>query len=259
MSWYDFLKRLTGRKTPPGAEELVDSFAGMLGYRFNSPALLVEALTHRSYVRVENLEGRSNERLEYLGDSVLGVLIAEHLFKSYPDYNEGDLTKTKAMLVNEITLSMVGRTSGLNGFIFLSEDEELAGGRDRHSIVSDALEAVIGAIFLDGGLERAREFIHRIIVPHADAVLSDSRYRNYKGELLEYLQARGQGTPYYEVLAENGPDHAKEFKVGVFTDGTMTGVGLGPSKKDAEQKAAANSLRSLVGPDSPEKEGLKED
>lgn len=246
-------------KVPPDERKLVAKFAGEFEYFFKNSRLLVEALTHRSYIRTENPEGISNERLEYLGDSVLGLLIAEYLFLGHPDFAEGELTKTKAMLVNETTLSMVGQSSGLNGFIFMSQDEENSGGRERNSIVSDAMESVIGAIFLDGGIESARQFILRTIIPHVDEVLSDSRHRNYKGELLEFMQARGKGTPHYEVLSEDGPDHAKEFRVGVFTDGEMTGVGIGQSKKEAEQKAAAISLSALLKQEETEGEGLKED
>ncbi len=259
MSWFDFLKRATGSKDSPDERELVAKFSGQFSYRFRNSGLLIEALTHRSFIRAENPDGISNERLEYLGDSVLGLLIAEYLFLGHPDFAEGELTKTKAMLVNETTLSMVGQSSGLNKFIFLSQDEDNSGGRERNSIVSDAMESIIGAIFLDGGLDAARLFIHRTIIPHVDEVLSDSRYRNYKGELLEFMQARGKGTPHYEVLSEEGPDHAKEFKVGVFTDGDMTGVGVGQSKKEAEQKAAAISLNALLKQEESEGEGLKED
>jgi len=259
VPWFDFFKRIAGSKAPLHDRELIEKFSRDFGYRFKNSGLLVEALTHRSFIRTENPEGLSNERLEYLGDSVLGLLIAEFLFLGHPDYAEGELTKTKAMLVNETTLSMVGQDSGLNRYIFLSQDEENSGGRERNSIVSDAMESIIGAIFLDGGIGAARKFIHQTIIPHIDEVLNDTRHRNYKGELLELMQAKGKGTPHYEVLSENGPDHAKEFKVGVITDGDMTGVGIGQSKKEAEQKAAAISLSHLLRHEDSESEGLKED
>lgn len=202
-------------------------------------------MTHRSYVRINSDDIPSNERLEFLGDSVLGLLIADYLFKTYPDYSEGDLTKTKAMLVNETTLSMVGRETGLNNFIYLSEDEEKSGGRERNSIVSDAMEAVIGAIYLDGGLMPARSFIRRTILSYIGDVMADAEQYNYKGELLEYLQARGNRTPHYEVISESGPDHEKTFKVAVRTNGVITGTGSGLSKKEAEQRAAARALKEL--------------
>lgn len=245
MAWKDFLKRFFPSPKAGTPAEQAENFFQHLHYRFHDDRLLQDALTHRSYIRAVDAKSVSNERLEYLGDSVLGLVVSEYLYKAHPDYAEGELTKTKALLVNEQTLSLVGKNSGLNRFILLSPDEEEAGGRERHSIVSDALEAVIGAIFLDGGIDEARRFIISTIIPHIGEVLNDSSQRNFKGELLEYLQARGRGTPYYEVVEESGPDHAKMFKVGVMTEGTMTGVGEGASKKEAEQRAAEVSLGVL--------------
>ncbi len=252
VAWKDFLKRIFPSPSASAPAEQAERFFQHLHYRFHNDRLLQEALTHRSYIRVVDSQSVSNERLEYLGDSVLGLVVSEYLYKSYPAYAEGELTKTKALLVNEQTLSLVGKNSGLNRFILLSPDEEDAGGRERHSIVSDALEAVIGAIYLDGGIEEARRFIISTIIPHIGEVLNDSSQRNFKGELLEYLQARGRGTPYYEVVEESGPDHAKMFKVGVMTEGKMTGVGEGASKKEAEQRAAEVSLGVLTETDAKE-------
>jgi ribonuclease-3 len=152
------------------------------------------------------------------------------------------MTKTKAMLVNENTLSKVGQSCGLNQFIYLSDDEEKSGGRQRDSIVSDAMEATIGAIYLDGGLGEARAFILKTIIKHLDEALTDEDHYNYKGDLLELLQGQGERTPYYEVISETGPDHAKIFKVAVYAGEEVTGIGAGPSKKEAEQKAASQAL-----------------
>jgi len=242
----DFLKRLfsTGGEDD-AAKELALNFRLKFGYRFQNVNLLVEALTHRSYIRANANDMPSNERLEFLGDSVLGLLVAGYLFRTNPDYTEGDLTKSKAMLVNENTLSMVGRETGLNKFIFLSEDEEAAGGRDRNSIVSDVMEAVIGAIYLDGGLKPARMFIRQTVLAYIGDVMADADQYNYKGELLEYLQARGDKTPHYEIISESGPDHEKTFKVAVRTNGVISGTGTGYSKKEAEQRAAAMALIEL--------------
>jgi ribonuclease-3 len=188
----------------------------------------------------------SNERMEYLGDSVLGLVIAEYLFKIHPDYNEGGLTKNKSVLVNEMTLSSVGRECGLNELILMSPDEERAGGRTRNSIVSDTVEAVIAAIYLDAGLDGARRFIKKLIISHAGEILNDSAQRNYKGELLEHLQGIGLEPPRYDVVSEEGPDHQKTFEVVVYTGGKITGSGTGPSKKEAEQIAASQSLKRLL-------------
>jgi ribonuclease-3 len=253
VAWFDILKRLIVSSGESDSRKLVEIFQSRFNYQFKDKSLLIEALTHRSYIRAVNSEAISNERLEFLGDSVLGVLIATHLFQTYPDYDEGSLTKIKAMLVNETTLSMIGRGSKLNQLIFLSEEEEKSGGRERNSIVSDVMEAIIGAIYLDGGLAAAKKFIHRTIMPHMDDILADDNQRNYKGELLEYMQGRSRGTPHYEVLSEKGPDHAKIFKIGVYTVGELTGIGIGSSKKEAEQRAAAASLENLSSDDNENK------
>lgn len=225
--------------------KLVETFLKKFGYKFIKSELLFEALTHRSFIHYNEEIKASSERLEFLGDSVLGVIIAEYLHNKYPDYDEGDLTKTKALLVNETTLSMIGREIELNNLILMSPEEEKSGGRERHSIISDAMEAVIGAIHLDGGLDKAREFVIRTIVSHSEEIFSDSNQRNYKGELLEYLQHLGQPPPYYEVVSEKGPDHMKTFNVVVKTFGEISGSGSGQSKKEAEQKAAAESLARI--------------
>jgi ribonuclease-3 len=238
----DFLKRNVADSSKKAATELAESFYLKLGYLFRDPSFLLHALTHRSHSRTADNSADSNERLEYLGDSVLGMIISEYLFQTYPEYKEGDLTKAKALLVNEGALSMVGKESGLNTLILLSAEEEKSGGRNRNSIISDALEAVIGAIYLDSGLNAARDFIYRIILSRKDDILSDANQHNYKGELLEYLQARGEAAPHYEVLSEEGPDHEKIFRIAVHAGGKITGIGIGQSKKEAEQKAAAESL-----------------
>ncbi len=246
MGFLNFLKRLFPNRANISERKLADQFYQKLGYRFNNPSLLTEALTHRSFVRTNNgSEIPSNERLEYLGDSVLGLLVAEYLYNAYPGYAEGDLTKTKAMLVNESTLSMAGQSCGLNQLILLSADEEKSGGRERSSIVSDALEATIGAVYLDGGLNEVRSFIMKTVISHIDDVLADAGQYNYKGDLLELLQGRGEKTPYYEVISETGPDHSKTFEVAVHAGAEVTATGTGASKKEAEQKAAAEALAKL--------------
>lgn len=225
---------------------LISQFTRKFGYRFQNDWLLTEALTHRSYVYHCEDRTASNERLEFLGDSVLGLVVGGHLFDVYPNYDEGDLTKTKAVLVNESTLSNVGRECGLNELILMSPDEEKSGGRQRNSIISDAVEAVIGAIYIDGGLKAASEFIRKVIISNSGDILSDVNQRNYKGELLEYLQSRSEPPPHYEVISEEGPDHEKVFTVIVRTAEDITGTGRGASKKEAEQQAASAALEMLV-------------
>ncbi len=253
---FESIRKIFHRPAGPDQTDtgLALKFFDAFGYHFKTPGHLREALTHRSYVRNVDHKARSNERLEFLGDSVLGILVSEYLHSHYPDYAEGELTKTKALLVNETALAGIAKTSRLNEFIFLSDDEERTGGRDRASITSDAFEAVVGAIYLDGGLDPARDFIYRILLTNEKKIISDENQRNYKGELLEYLQARGENPPYYEVVSENGPDHAKIFRVAVNTGGTITGIGEGSTKKEAEQRAAADSLQKLEEINQPDKE-----
>ncbi|HWR81815.1 MAG TPA: ribonuclease III [Candidatus Deferrimicrobium sp.] len=225
-------------------------FEELLGYRFRDTALLTTALTHRSYSHADTNNRVSNERLEFLGDSVLGLVVAAQLYRDYPEMREGQLTQTKALLVSESTLSEVGRDLKLSEFVRLATEEDRSGGRDRPSIIADTLESVIGAVFLDGGLEPARDIVLRTIYTRREEILADSSRRNFKGELLELLQARGFGLPRYDVVAEEGPDHEKVFHVAVYVGDQELGSGSGLSKKDAEQKAAAMALEryaSLFG------------
>ncbi|MBK7142712.1 MAG: ribonuclease III [bacterium] len=216
-----------------------------MGYQFRDKQLLLLGLTHRSYARSTNHDQQSNERLEFLGDSVLGLIISDQLFKDNPGESEGNLTKTKAMLVNETTLCQLGKEIGLNKFIRLSAEEDRAGGRERASIISDAFEAVIGAVYLDGGIDAARDIVLRSIYTRREKILTDTSQRNYKGDLLELIQAKGEGVPRYDVVSEEGPDHEKTFHVIVTIGGQKVGEGVGSSKKEAEQKAASQALETL--------------
>ncbi len=245
MSLFDFFRRPKKSSIRPEFVKLVEKFEAIFDCHFENPDILIRALTHRSYIHYDETFKRSNERLEYLGDSVLGLVVAEFLFGHHPNYNEGDLTKTKSLLVNEVTLSRVGQECGLNELVLMSPDEERSGGRTRNSIISDAVEAIIAAIYIDCGLEATRKFIRRTIISRIDEILSDRTQRNYKGELLEYLQGQGLEPPRYEVISEVGPDYQKSFEVVVFTGGEITGKGVGQSKKEAEQLAASQSLASL--------------
>lgn len=217
----------------------------LLGYHFNNPKLALLALTHRSLVRVNNGDLPSNERLEFLGDSVLGLVIADQLYRDHPDQAEGNLTKLKAMLVNEIALARVGIECGFNTHIQMSVDEDRSGGRERPSIVSDTLEALIGAVYIDGGLEAARRMILNCLYSRRDNIVNDVAQQNYKGDLLERIQAISTELPCYEVVRESGPDHDKTFEVVIKVGQRILGEGAGPSKKDAEQKAAHMALDYL--------------
>ncbi|MCM2271660.1 MAG: ribonuclease III [candidate division Zixibacteria bacterium] len=245
MSLWHSIKELLGARELPPEDPKLEGIQRLLGYNFRDIALLQLGLTHRSFARSNNHDQQSNERLEFLGDSVLGVIISDQLFKDLPLESEGNLTKTKAMLVNETTLSTLGREIGLNKYVRLSPEEDRAGGRERASIISDAFEAVIGAVYLDGGIEAARDVVLRLIYIRKDRIVADTSQRNYKGDLLELIQAKGEGVPRYDVISEVGPDHEKTFHVVVSIGGLKVGEGVGSSKKEAEQKAAAQALESL--------------
>ncbi len=217
-----------------------------LGYKFKSEFYLSKALTHRSFLRANEPRSlRSYERLEFLGDSVLGLVVAEELFNRYPDVSEGSLTKNKSLLVNKKVLAHAGMEIELGKYIQMSSDEERAGGRTRPSIIADCLEAVIGAVYIDGGLEPTRRVVRQIISFEFEEVAQFLSLRNFKGELLERLQAAGGGLPKYSVSDEDGPDHRKVFTVEVYVSGRRLGTGRGDSKKSAEQRAAESALASL--------------
>ena len=245
MGLWNTIKEFLGAHELPPEDPKLEGIQRLLGYHFRDLSFLQLGLTHRSFARSNNHDQPSNERLEFLGDSVLGLIISEQLFRDNPRESEGDLTKTKAMLVNETTLSTLGKEIGLNKYIRLSPEEDRAGGRERASIISDAFEAVIGAVFLDGGIEAARDVVLRLIYVRKDRIVTDTAQRNYKGDLLELIQAKAEGVPRYDVVSEVGPDHEKTFHVVVTIGGLKVGEGVGSSKKEAEQKAAAQALESL--------------
>lgn len=220
----------------------LDEVQRLIGYHFRDESRLLLSLTHRSFTHASGDDHPANERLEFLGDSVLGMVVSYLLFNDHPEYREGELTRIKALLVNEITLSAMGQKIGLNKHIRLSPDEDRAGGRYRPSIVSDTFEAVIAAVYLDGGIDAARDVIIRLIYSNKDSITNDSNQRNYKGELLELVQASGKGMPRYDTVHEEGPDHDKTFSVEVYVGDVKIGSGSGNSKKEAEQKAAAEAL-----------------
>lgn len=238
-----FLRRLFTRK---GRFKSYRELEKKLGYGFVNLELLSRALTHRSYIHTpENEDLRANERLEFLGDSVLGMVTSRFLFEHFPDKSEGDLTKLKSTLVSEANLSRIAKSISLGKYLNVSEEEEKSGGRERNSIVSDAYEAVIGAVFIDGGLVPAERMIRNQILRRYLEITTDRAFHNYKGELLEYMQALGLGLPRYDVLEEEGPDHQKRFTIAVSVKGRQLGKGVGKNKKEAEQRAARMALGNI--------------
>lgn len=247
MGVWDRLKRFFTHDQQEQRTVALDATQRIIGYHFRNLELLQLALTHRSFAHSVDQYHLSNERLEFLGDSVLGLVIAERLYEDNPTLREGELTKKKALLVSETTLAEIGVSSGLSRHLLLAPEEDRSGGRERASIVSDAVESIIGAAFLDGGFEAARDVVIRLIYTRQSEFTLDNSRQNFKGELLELMQSRGEGMPMYDVVSESGPDHEKIFNVDVILNGKKIGSGSGHSKKEAEQKAASAALQHVLG------------
>ncbi len=213
-----------------------------LGYTFQNPALLDRALTHSSYANEREALG-DNERLEFLGDSVLGFITAEYLFSEHRGVPEGELTRLRAYAVCEKSLDVYAREIGLGDYLLLGKGEERTGGRERASVLSDAFEAVIAAIYLDGGMEAAKKFVLRFVHPYVEA---KPVFKDYKTMLQEVTQKNPGETLEYVLVSESGPDHDKHFEVEVHLNSNVIGRGSGPSKKKAEQDAAREAL-ALMG------------
>lgn len=216
-----------------------------IGYRFRNPELLRQALTHSSYAN-ERGWGRlgCNERLEFLGDSILGYFTAEYLYHGYPDKPEGEMTKLRAELVCESSLAGVAETLELGKALLLGRGEELGGGRGRPSITADAVEALLAAVYLDGGAEEARRFVYTFILSNAPRAAREGSH-DFKTLLQELVQRDGAESPLYRMTGESGPDHCKVFTAEVLVDGRALGEGSGRSKKEAEQNAARDALEKL--------------
>ena len=213
-----------------------------LGYTFNDEAILIRALSHSSYVNENHSAGDSNERLEFLGDSVLGLITAENFFKNYKKLPEGELTKLRAATVCEKSLAGFARQLELGKYLLLGKGEILTGGRERPSIQADAFEAIIAAIYLDGGLEAARNFVLKYI---EEAIRQQQSIRDYKTMLQEVVQRNPGEIIEYVLTGETGPDHDKRFEVEVHLNSNVIGRGIGKSKKKAEQEAAREALELM--------------
>ncbi|WP_078898460.1 ribonuclease III [Streptomyces sp. CNQ-509] len=232
----------TPRKAPADTASSPKILEGRLEYELE-PALLVRALTHRSFA-YENGGLPTNERLEFLGDSVLGLVVTDTLFRGHPDLPEGQLAKLRAAVVNSRALAEVSRGLDLGAFIRLGRGEEGTGGRDKASILADTLEAVIGAVYLDKGLEAASELVHRLFDPLIEKSSNLGAGLDWKTSLQELTAARGLGVPEY-LVSETGPDHEKTFTAAARVGGVTYGTGTGRSKKEAEQQAADTAWRAI--------------
>ncbi len=211
---------------------------------FHDTALLEQALTHKSYSN-ENKLSYHNERMEFLGDAVLNLVVSEHLMKTCPDISEGDLSRLRAAVVSEPTLAAVAREIGLGEFILLGKGEGQTGGRDKDSLLSDCLEALIASVYLDSGQGPATALVLRLFGDVIKKTCLSGGTLDYKTELQELCQERLRLLPEYRVVSETGPDHLKQFKVELSIKGEIYGRGAGRSKKEAEQKAARAALEKL--------------
>ena len=213
-----------------------------IGYEFKDKKLLIEALTHKSYKQPYD-----NERLEYLGDAVLDLVVGEYLYKKFPKSDEGKLSKIRASLVNEVGFDKLARYISLGDFILLSNAEENNGGREKPSLLSDAFEAIMGALYLEAGLKEVERIAIELIEKNHKEISLDSLFRDFKTTLQELTQARFGLTPQYVVVASRGPDHKKEFELAVLIEGKEYARAIGKSKKIAQQEAAKKAVAILKG------------
>ena len=223
---------------------MIKDLEAAIGYRFQNISLLQNALTHSSYANERWHDSlKSNERLEFLGDSILGMVVAEYLYRNFPNRPEGELTRMRADMVCETSLAAVADQIGLGEHLLLGHGEERFGGRKRASILADAVESVIAACFLDGGMEAAKGFVTKFVMTNVP--VKQLHNADYKTALQELVQQKKDQVLSYALISESGPDHDKEFRVQVSLNGDPIGTGVGRSKKRAEQDAARNALEAL--------------
>ncbi|MDP3724337.1 MAG: ribonuclease III [bacterium] len=218
----------------------------LIGHTFHQPDLLTTAFLHRSYGNEHlDFERLSNERLEFLGDSVLSVVVAHALYQQFPEKPEGELTLLRSAMVSQHTLADVGKELGLGKFLLLAHGEESGGGRENPSILSNTYEAIVAALFLDGGVEPAKRFILKTLLPRLIDIVANGSVRDDKSELQERVQQKERKAPTYKVLSAIGPDHARIFTVGVYVSGKCLGKGTGKNKQAAQQAAALAALQMV--------------
>jgi ribonuclease-3 len=220
----------------------------LLGHQFRDPRWVHQALMHSSRIpeRAAGEPEESNEKLEFLGDAVLELIVSEELVREFPDWSEGQLSKSRARLVNATAISLSAQRLGVGKYLLLGRGEEKTGGRTKPALLADAYEALIAAVYLDGGLEAARGFVRRSLVEGSISVEAERLgHTDHKSALQEFLQSRGMTPGAYHVIAETGPDHQKTFRVEVRIGGQVTAIGCGRTKKEAEQSAAIAALIQL--------------
>ncbi|MBI5044472.1 MAG: ribonuclease III [Candidatus Levybacteria bacterium] len=220
--------------------------------KINNQHLFDQAFTHRSYLNESKNEIESNERLEFLGDSILSFIVSDHLYKNYTHFDEGILTNLRSLLVNTKSIAKAAKELNFGQYLKLSKGEEDSKGRENESLLANSFEAFLGALFLDQGIEKAREFVADMLFPQIEEIVEKKAFKDPKSLLQEFVQARKQNSPMYKVLHEEGPPHSKIFTIGAFVNQLQIGEGTGKSKQDAEEQAAEQALAYL------QKEGLKE-
>lgn len=236
-----------GKNISSDRRRQLQQFQGQASLKFRQVELLNQALSHRSWANEQEPQVSNNERLEFLGDSVLGLVVAEHLHELLPDRPEGDLARIKSFVVSEESLAAIALNIGVDRVVLVGKGEEQSGGREKKAILADALEAIIGAWFLDSGFRAARRFVRQHLEPEIQKVLQNRHRKDYKTLLQELVQKQFKTYPRYRVEHKSGPDHDKTFWVAVDVNGESYGPGEGKNKKEAEQAAARKAYRALSG------------
>lgn len=226
---------------------MLENFAQLekkLGLKFKNKDLLIQAFTHRSYLNENSTFYLAhNERMEFLGDAVLELAVTEYLYKEFPKESEGELTTWRAALVNADTLSQIAKEINFNDYLLLSKGEAKDTGKARDYILANCLEAFIGAVYLDQGYKKSKEFIDKVLIKELSMILEHGLFRDAKSHFQEQAQEKARITPTYKVLDEQGPDHAKNFVIGIFLGEKLIAKGEGSSKQEAEEQAAKNALK----------------
>jgi ribonuclease III len=214
--------------------------------KFINQQLLQNAFIHRSYLNETKEKIESNERLEFLGDSILSFVVSDHLYKTYPDFDEGILTNLRSLVVNTKSLAKAAQALDFGNKLMLSRGEEESNGRKNESLLANTFEAFIGALFMDQGIDAVRTFLQQTIIPQIEEFVQKKVFKDPKSLLQEYVQSKKQNSPIYKVLHEEGPAHAKTFTIGVFVENAQVGEGVGHSKQEGEERAAEQALEKIV-------------
>jgi len=232
------------KKSP--RDQSLKLFLKELKLNYHKLELYNTALCHKSYLNENRVSNENNEKMEFLGDSVLGFIITEYLYKTYPQKTEGELAKIKSYIVSEKSLSSIARNISLPDYILVGKGEELSGGRNKETILGDLFEAFIGAYYLDNGIIKVKEFILRLFIEEIDKTATDKHELDYKTLLQELIQKKHKECPVYRIINENGPEHEKTFTVNVTIASESIGTGVGKSKKEAERNAAQAAYKKLT-------------